>query len=198
MKEDAPKAKAELLLHLSKEVSRIAGSLAQLSVGAEPTLRHNDALSKLPQLSEDVSRIAGSLAQLSAGGEPSLRHNHPFSNENGLDVPLGQVKWIIRARRARGRYFASELLADPAWDILLDLLRAEIAHERVSVSSASIAAAVPQTTGLRWLRALERHGLVVRQSDLHDARRTFVVLSREASIALRRYFLEVVGASRSD
>ena len=158
MKEDSPEAKAELLLQLSQEVSRVAGSLAQLSMGVE---------------------------------QP-LRQDYPFCNENELDVPLERVNWLIRARRTRARYLTPELFADPAWDILLDLLRAELAHERISVSSACIAAAVPPTTGLRWLKTLEQHGLVVRQCDLHDARRTFVVLSQDTSMALRRYFLEVV------
>jgi len=161
MKEDSPEANAKLLLQLSEEVKRIAGSLAQLSVG----------VGTLP------------------------RRNYPFSNENELDVPIEWVNWLIQARRNRARYVAPELLGDPAWDILLDLLRAEIAHERISVSSASIAAGVPASTGLRWLWALERHGLVVRQPDLHDARRAFAVLTEETSKALRRYFLEVVRTS---
>jgi DNA-binding MarR family transcriptional regulator len=105
------------------------------------------------------------------------------------------VNWLIQARRTRARYLTPDLFADPAWDILLDLLRAEIAHERISVSSACIAAAVPVTTGLRWLKALEQQGLVVRERDLHDARRSYVALSKDTSIALRRYFLEVVGAA---
>jgi DNA-binding MarR family transcriptional regulator len=164
MKEDSPEAKAELLLQLSREVSRIAGSLAQLSIGVEPP----------------------------------LRQGHPFSNQNDLEVPVERVEWLLRARRHRARYLTPELFAEPAWDILLDLLRAEIAHERVSVSSACIAAAVPATTGLRWLGTLEQHGLVVRERDLHDARRIFVVLSPDTSMALRRYFLEVVGTTQSD
>jgi len=161
MKEDSPEARAELLLQLSKEVSRIAGSLAQLSIGA---------------------------------GLPP-RDNRPFCDENELDVPLEQVNWLIRARRARARYLTPELFSDPAWDILLDLLRAELAHDRISVSSACLAGTVPPTTGLRWLKALEDRGLVLRQADLHDARRTFVSLSKETSMALRRYFLEVVGTA---
>ena len=164
MKEDSPEARAELLIQLSKEVSRIAGSLAQLSIGA---------------------------------GVPPPR-NHPFSNQNDLDVPLERVKWLIQARRRRARYFTTDLFADPAWDILLDLLRAEIIRERVSVSSVCIAAAVPTTTGLRWLKALEQRGLLVRQRDPHDARRTYVALSKDTSMALRRYFLEVVGTPPSE
>jgi hypothetical protein len=163
MKEGSPEARAELLLRLSREVSRIAGSLAQLSIGAEAPPPQN-----------------------------------PFSNQNDLEVPLERVNWLIQARRVRARYLTPELFADPAWDILLDLLRAEIAHERISVSSACIAAAVPATTGLRWLKALEHQGLVVRQRDLHDARRTYVALSPDTSTALRRYFLEVVGTPPSE
>jgi len=46
----------------------------------------------------------------------------------------------------RARYFRDELFADPAWDMLLDLLQAEIAQLRVPVSSLCIAASVPATT----------------------------------------------------
>jgi hypothetical protein len=42
----------------------------------------------------------------------------------------------------RARFFQEELFADPAWDMLLDLLQAEIAQHRVPVSSLCIAAAV--------------------------------------------------------
>jgi hypothetical protein len=164
MNEDPSEAKAELLLQLSKEVSRIAGSLAQLSIGIEAP----------------------------------LRQDYRSSNLNEPDVLLEQVSWLIRVRRGRSRYLPPQLFGEPAWDILLDLLRAELAYERISVSSACIAAAVPPTTGLRWLKALEQHGLVLRQCDLHDARRTFVVLSPDTSKALRHYFLEVIGALPSD
>jgi DNA-binding MarR family transcriptional regulator len=88
-------------------------------------------------------------------------------------------------------------LGEPAWDILLDLLRAELAFERVSVSNACRAAHVPPSTGLRWLNALEEHRLILRQGNGGDASGTFVVLSPETSNALRRYFIEVVGTLES-
>jgi hypothetical protein len=157
-----------------------------------------EAAELLLRLSEEVSRIAGALARLSIGSGGPLQQGYPPSNANEPEVPLERVRWLIRARRNRVRYLPPELFADPAWDILLDLLRAELAHERISVSSACLAADVPPTTGLRWLKALEHYGLVLRQCDMHDARRTFVVLSRDASRALRRYFLEVVGTPEFD
>jgi DNA-binding MarR family transcriptional regulator len=90
----------------------------------------------------------------------------------------------------RNRYFPEDLFADPAWDMLLDLLHAEIAQLRVPVSSLCIAAAVPATTALRWLKAMTQQGLFVRRADPHDARRVFVELAPKASEAMRRYFGE--------
>lgn len=98
---------------------------------------------------------------------------------------------MIRARRLRGRFFPENLFADPAWDMLLDLLQAEIAQLRVPVSSLCIAAAVPATTAFRWLKSMTDQGIFVRRADPHDGRRVFVELSNEASIAMRRYFAEV-------
>ena len=91
----------------------------------------------------------------------------------------------------RTRYFPDHLFADPAWDMLLDLLQAEIAQLRVPVSSLCIAAAVPATTALRWLKTMVEEGIFIRLADPHDGRRVFVELAPETSDALRRYFAEV-------
>ena len=101
------------------------------------------------------------------------------------------VRQVIRARRLRSRFFDEDLFADPAWDMLLDLLQAEIAQLRVPVSSLCIAAAVPATTALRWLKTMTDQGMFLRRADPHDGRRIFVELSPEASGAMRRYFAEV-------
>jgi hypothetical protein len=107
------------------------------------------------------------------------------------DVSVEAVRSVIRARRLRARFFAEDLFADPAWDKLLDLVQAEIAQLRVPVSSLCIAAAVPATTALRWLKSMTDKGLFVRRADPHDGRRVFVELSSNASMAMRRYFAEV-------
>jgi len=54
-----------------------------------------------------------------------------------------------------------------------------------------IAAAVPATTALRWLKTLVSEGLFIRRADPHDGRRVFVELAPAASRALRRYFAEI-------
>ena len=155
---------------------------------AQPVKQSAD---KLLQLSDEVSRIAGTLARLSSAQAASPDARESAGQTARPNISAEQVRSIIRARQLRARFFPAELFADPAWDILLDLYAAEMSQLRVSVSNACIASAVPATTGLRWLKQLERHGLVVRRTDLFDGRRVFVELTPQASLALDRYFGDV-------
>jgi DNA-binding MarR family transcriptional regulator len=146
---------------------------------------------RLRQLSDEVGRIAATLARLSAGPAPAVPMLDPVQTSDAAPVPAETVRAVIRARRLRSRFFSEELFADPAWDMLLDLLQAEISHLRVPVSSLCIAAAVPATTALRWLKTMVSEGIFIRRADPHDGRRVFVELAPESSRALRRYFAEV-------
>jgi len=82
-------------------------------------------------------------------------------------------------------------VADPAWDILLDLYAAEEEGLHISVSSACVAAAVPSTTALRWLRILCERGLITRRADSFDGRRVFVSLSEEGRAATGRCLVRI-------
>jgi len=148
---------------------------------------------RLRQLSEEVSRIASTLARLSSA--PPLSHTPRSApaepGEEPQAVSVEQVRNVIRARRLRSRYFPEDLFADPAWDMLLDLLQAEISQLRVPVSSLCIAASVPATTALRWLRSMVDRQMFVRRADPHDGRRVFVELAPDTSRALRSYFAEL-------
>jgi DNA-binding MarR family transcriptional regulator len=146
---------------------------------------------RLRQLSEEVSRIASTLARLSAGPSSPPRPLEPIAASDLPPLSADAVRSVLRARRLRARFFSEEMFADPAWDMLLDLLQAEIAQLRVPVSSLCIAAAVPATTAPRWLKTMVSKGLFVRRADPHDGRRVFVELAPGASQALRRYFAEV-------
>ena len=149
---------------------------------------------RLRQLSDEVSRIASTLARLSTGPDATQRPMPVAANAEVPPVSGDTVRQVIRARRLRSRFFEEDLFADPAWDMLLDLLQAEIAQLRVPVSSLCIAAAVPATTALRWLKTMTDKGIFVRRADPHDGRRVFVELSPDASSAMRRYFAEVGNA----
>ena len=188
----------ELLVDAS-EAERVA-ALAILAVRLASPTRVSDVSSdhsaaRLRQLSEEVNRIAATLARLSAAPAPVAAAIEPASAVDVPPVPVERVRAVIRARRLRARFFAEDLFADPAWDMLLDLLQAEISHLRVPVSSLCIAAAVPATTALRWLKTMVARGLLVRRADPHDGRRVFVELSPETSRALHSYFAEIDSAT---
>jgi len=102
----------------------------------------------------------------------------------GDPATIDRLRSIVRARRARDKFFPAELFADPAWDILLELYGSEIGGYRTSVSSLCIGAAVPATTALRWIRALEHRQLIVRTADPDDGRRIFMALSPQAAGAM--------------
>lgn len=98
---------------------------------------------------------------------------------------------FTRLRRKRDSIFGDRLFADPAWDMMLDLFQASKKDSRpISVTSLCIASAVPNTTALRWIDALVQKGLLARQADVRDGRRTFVSLTQEAS----RKMEEVLGS----
>lgn len=151
---------------------------------AEPA---SEDSAKLQRLSEEVSRIASTLARLATPTSPLRKPQSTVT----LSISVNALRALIRARRLRGSYFSGDLFADPAWDMLLDLFLAELDQSRVSVSSLCIAAAVPATTALRWLKILTDKGLVCRRADPYDGRRVYVELSPNASLALQSYFAEI-------
>jgi hypothetical protein len=184
----------ELLIAADEAERASALALALARRGTEE--RYSDVAAdrnaeRLRQLRDEVGRIAATLARLSTG--PSTV-SLPVEAAPATDLPplsAETIRAVIRARRLRTRHFPEELFADPAWDMLLDLLEAEISQLRVPVSSLCIAAAVPATTALRWLKTLVQQGIFIRRADPHDGRRVFVELAPAASDAMRRYFAEV-------
>lgn len=163
----------------------------------------DDSTPQLRMLSAEVDRIARALAELS---DPSS-HTGPerrTRNEDRREQPdrraqvdrrdpaapremLAAIRATIRARRLRDQYFSGDLFADPAWDMLLDLLLARLERRPVAVSSLCIAAAVPPTTALRWIKRLTDEGIFVRSADPRDGRRIFIGLSDEAAEGMAAY-----------
>jgi hypothetical protein len=176
----------------AERTAALAVAAARLGMGERlADIASDQNAERLRQLSDEVSRIASTLARLSSGPGVPGRRIEPLPKGDVPEISAEAVQTVIRARRLRTRYFPEHLFADPAWDMLLDLLQAEIAQLRVPVSSLCIAAAVPATTALRWLKSMVQEGLFVRRADPHDGRRVFVELAPETSRALRRYFADV-------
>jgi len=146
------------------------------------------ATARLQQLSEEVGRVATILAALSEDEAAATALAGRETEESvGERIDAGQVRAIIRARRLRDHFFKSDLFADPAWDMMLDLMAARIEGQKVAVSSLCIAAAVPPTTALRWIKALCDQGIFVRLADPEDGRRVFIELADPTAAALDAY-----------
>jgi DNA-binding MarR family transcriptional regulator len=148
-----------------------------------------EGVPRLEELSRDVARIAAMLATLAdrEGRAQRLVPQHPAPAGGAVPMDAGAVRALIRARRLRDQYFGPDLFADPAWDILLDLYAAKLEHQRVAVSSLCIAAAVPATTALRWIKTLTDMGLLVRSADPQDGRRVYIELAPGAAARLEAY-----------
>ncbi len=164
---------------------------------------------RLRRLAEEVNRIARTLAKLS---------NHQKEDPRCTVIPSWQVeevrpvfaaeppnptppelpsaadlRAILRQRRLRNRFFDASLFADPAWDMLLDLMAARLEDEEVSVTSLCIASAVPSTTALRWIRNLIDMGLLRRRADPADGRRIYISLTDPAVRAMSAFLAAAKG-----
>jgi DNA-binding transcriptional ArsR family regulator len=167
------------LAQLSEEVGRLARTLDALT---ERTRTATPSFDLGPRISDRPSDYIG-MPIIESIGAPLQT-----MEKAAPTITSTQVRDLLRARRIRADFLPGDLFADPAWDMMLDLLAARLDHERVSASSLCIAAAVPPTTALRWIRTLTDKGLVERQADPHDGRRVFIALAQEAADALTRWF----------
>lgn len=140
-----------------------------------------------------VSRIVESLSKWPlVTGEPDLQE----AASSVLEVSEEAVKRLIHAWQERTSYLPSELISDPAWGMLLELLQAEIQGRRVSLARLCRVSAVPTSSAVRWLKALERRGLIVRRTNTVDADNETVELSHKGSCTLRRYFREIAKSNQ--
>lgn len=131
------------------------------------------------------------LADISGPDLPTDRSgSSPLPSERTAEETLGLIRAIVRSRQKRGDFLDTELFADPAWDILLDLTAAKLQGEVVPVSSACAASNVPMTTALRYIRHLVDAGLVRRWKDQTDARRFLLELEDETMDAMLRYIAD--------
>lgn len=84
--------------------------------------------------------------------------------------------------------YADHKLDELAWDLLLELLRAEQKNNRLSVSALAISFPdTPPTTSLRRIGELTSGGYIEREPDAQDRRRDFLALTPKAQALLEDY-----------
>lgn len=175
---------------IAEQAAALARALIPAGARLHDASREREA-ERLRLLNEEVARFAEVLSQLTAEQPGTVRdRDRDFRAEPVAepDPDPRAVRATIRARRLRDQHFPSELFADPAWDMLLDLYAARLEGRRVSVSSLCIAAAVPPTTALRWIGTMHDANLFGREPDPTDKRRAHITLTERAAAAMRGYF----------
>ncbi len=112
------------------------------------------------------------------------------SDQEGMHVNerAELAKEIHDSRRARDRFFPSDVFADPAWDILLILYWAHHIQQRLTVTNVCVSAGVPPTTALRWIESLRGLGLIRKSRHPTDGRVMWLDLTPEATEKLNQYF----------
>jgi|SRR6478609_5211044 len=139
------------------------------------------------KLEEVLEGLKAALSKRSASNTPLKLPEFSISEAS--------VRQLIRNRRARDSVFGLDLFSDPAWDILLEAFAAHLGQQKISISGLCFGSGAPQTTALRWIRLLEKRGLLVRYGDPLDARRSWIDLSDTAVAAMGAYFSSLSCAS---
>lgn len=138
----------------------------------------------------DVQKLAARLAEVLRDEQV----NPHIIYTNGKLATVAHA--VYRARRRRDKFFDRDLFADPVWDMLLDLFVHQVRGVRVSVTSLTLAACVPSTTGLRCVRTLVERGLAMRVRAPDDARLVLLELTVKGFQLMRQYVID--GLARLD
>lgn len=137
----------------------------------------------------DDWRASGSFGQLPSGRDVSITQRDGFQpcTCETQDRTPELAKRFYDARQRRLRYFGTELLSEPAWDMLLDLMISKHSGKRVTTLGLCLAARTPDATGLRWIARLEGQGIVSRQHATDDRRVVLVEMTASGEQLLCAY-----------
>ncbi len=171
----ADPARPPEIRHLLQQAEELTGLLRGLAYKSDS---QRVGGSQPPSLAGHVA--AGTATQENAASGAGA---HPPAEPE----PLSVLDTIEQLRRLRERY-TDHGLDEIEWDLLLELLRAERLHQRLSVSALTVSAtAASATTSLRRVNQLVSRGYVQRAPDASDARRDFVSLTSKSNDLLTDY-----------
>jgi len=126
-------------------------------------------------------------SEIDSMGEPA--------NNTGEYVDL--CRSILTARKLIGRTFGTDLFADPAGEMLLDLYVREYDGLFTSITGIWNASNAAYGTARRSLAIMERRGLITRMPDAHDGRRTLVRLTDPAQKQIEACLDIILGRPRA-
>ena len=108
-------------------------------------------------------------------------------------IARSALEYLSALRRMRRESGILAALDEPSWTILLEVYRAEITGRRLSVSKLCSLDEASQTTAWRRIRSMEDDGLLLREQDPMDARRSFVSLTEGSVKAVADFMARADG-----
>lgn len=101
------------------------------------------------------------------------------------------ARTLLRESQARSQYFDRDLLGDPVWELLLKLYDAEESKRVCSTKDLRHGFYMSTDTIMRWIKVLERRGLLTIIADAELLDDGLVKLTRPAHRAMENYLMDV-------
>lgn len=104
---------------------------------------------------------------------------------------IARARAIMASRKARRKYFPSDLFHEPAWEMLMALFIIYEGEHTMNVKQLVSCSDAPATTSQRWIDHLHKSGLIDRVTDTIDRRRIDISLSERGHDAMVKYLKDV-------
>jgi len=177
----AHQARPPQVEQLMRQAEELVGRLRNLAYSNEGPEVSDASSGNVP-----AANVPGTQPVAESRGSAGAPGRAPTRDSGKLAV----LDTIEQLRRLRARY-EHHKLDDVAWDLLLELLRAERLRQRLSVSGLAISiSGVSATTSLRRMNELAARGYLERVPDPSDARRDFVSLTPKSQELLAEYLAQ--------
>jgi DNA-binding NtrC family response regulator len=132
------------------------------------------------ELEDTARRLALRMQAVFQLGETRRPDATPSTDREALTL-------LARLRDTRQSVFGEALMPEPAWEMLTELMRATLTETRLSVTALCLSSQSPTTTALRKLEDLEIAGLIRREPDARDRRRSYVELTPNGILRMRMF-----------
>lgn len=139
------------------------------------------------EMKQDTGNVADLASARSANDIARFADMVDQHRPDGTRPPLGAGHDVMRQALAARHLleishqidtvFGSPLLANPGWDILLDLFIQRSERKQISIISLCVTANAPTSTALRYIQAMLDSGAIVKTPAADDSQGLLVELS---------------------
>ncbi len=138
------------------------------------------------RLEEDLTRLETIVVGLK--GRLAQAEVLPLTSGEEEGTFAGYAQAMLKSRNQLHKFLPARYFTDPAFDMLLDLFVATETRQTRSFKVTALASRVPPATAARYVEMMVKDGMILREADQQDGRRTLLSLSESAMTALCEWF----------